>query len=96
MQHALGDGGNRQSIQAYVFALLHVDGKDLTDEPLISRKQALEKLLKKSGDDSFLHYSDHVVGHGAEMLEKSCTLGLEGVVSKLADSSYRAGARKAG
>jgi bifunctional non-homologous end joining protein LigD len=35
-----------------------------------------------------------VVGQGAEMLAKSCSMGLEGVVSKLLDSLYRAGRQK--
>ncbi len=95
MQQALGDGGDRQSIQAYVFDLLHLDGKDLTGEPLTSRKKALETVLKKSGA-AYLQYSDHVAGHGAEMFAKSCAMGLEGIVSKLADSPYRAGRQRTG
>jgi bifunctional non-homologous end joining protein LigD len=94
MQGALGDGGNPQSIQAYVFDLLYLDGKDVTGEPLTSRKEALEGLLKKSKVSKSLHYSDHVAGHGADMLAKSCAMGLEGVVSKLADSPYRPGRQK--
>jgi bifunctional non-homologous end joining protein LigD len=94
MQGALGDGGNPQSIQAYVFDLLYLDGKDVTGEPLTSRKEALEGLLKKSKVSKSLHYSDHVTGHGADMLAKSCAMGLEGVVSKLADSPYRPGRQK--
>ena len=94
MQQALGDGGNRQSIEAYVFDLLYLDGTDLTAKTLISRKKILENLLKKSGDSRNLHYSDHVVGHGAEVIAKSCSMGLEGVVSKLTDAPYRAGRQK--
>ncbi len=94
MQGALGDGGNPQSIQAYVFDLLYIDGKDVTSEPLTSRKQTLEGLLKKSKTSKSLHYSDHVTGHGSDMLAKSCAMELEGVVSKLADSPYRPGRQK--
>jgi bifunctional non-homologous end joining protein LigD len=94
MQQALGDGGNRQSIQAYVFDVLHLDGKDIAREPLVSRKKALESLLKKAGADSYLHYSDHVIGHGAEMFAKSCSMGLEGIISKLANDPYRAGRQR--
>jgi bifunctional non-homologous end joining protein LigD len=94
MQHALGDGGNRQSIQAYLFDLLYLNGKDLTDEPLSSRKKILKNFLEKSRADGFLHYSDHIAGHGTEMLAKSCSMGLEGVVSKLADSPYRPGRQR--
>jgi bifunctional non-homologous end joining protein LigD len=94
MQGALGDGGNPQSIQAYVFDLLYLDGEDITGESLTSRKEALEGLLKKSKASKSLHYSDHVAGRGADMLAKSCAMGLEGVVSKLADSLYRPGRQK--
>ncbi|HVB59537.1 MAG TPA: DNA ligase D [Candidatus Acidoferrales bacterium] len=94
MQRALGEGGNPQSIQAYVFDLLHLDGKDMTGEALASRKKMLEALLKKSQDGKSLHYSDHVAGQGAEMIAKSCAMGLEGIVSKMADAPYRAGRQK--
>ena len=94
MQQALGEGGDAQSIQAYVFDVLHLDGKDLRGEALTARKQILEKLLKKSGQAKFLHYSDHVRGQGADMLAKSCGMGLEGIVSKLADSRYASGRQK--
>jgi len=94
MQGALGEGGNPQSIQAYTFDLLYLDGKYITSEPLTTRKEALEGLLKKSKDSKSLHYSEHVTGHGADMFAKSCAMGLEGVVSKLADSPYRPGRQK--
>jgi bifunctional non-homologous end joining protein LigD len=91
MQQVLGEGGNRQSIRGYVFDLLYLDGKDIAHQPLTARKKALEVLLKKSAGTNDLHYSDHVVGHGADMIVKSCSMGLEGIVSKLANSPYRAG-----
>jgi bifunctional non-homologous end joining protein LigD len=64
MQQALGKGGNHQSIQGYVFDLLYLDGKDIAGQPLTARKKALEFLLKKSTNTNYLHYSDHVAGHG--------------------------------
>ncbi len=94
IQQALGEGGERLSIHAYVFDLLHLDGKDLRANALVARKRTLEELLKKSKQDKFLHYSDHVIGKGDAMLAKSCALGLEGVVSKLADAPYTAGRQR--
>ena len=35
-----------------------------------------------------LRYSDHVEGHGAKFLKQACELGIEGIVSKLANSTY--------
>jgi len=94
IQQALGEGGARLSIHAYVFDLLHLDGKDLRTNALVVRKRTLEELLKKSKQDEFLHYSDHAIGKGDAMLAKSCAMGLEGVVSKLADAPYSAGRQR--
>jgi bifunctional non-homologous end joining protein LigD len=76
-----------------VFDLVHLDGHDLSDVPLIERKQALAQLLQAAGYDtsSTVRYSDHVQGQGPEFFEQACALGLEGVVSKRADTPYRSG-----
>ncbi|HEX4166124.1 MAG TPA: DNA ligase D [Bryobacteraceae bacterium] len=92
LQAALGQGGNRGSIVAYVFDLLHIDGADLTKKPLIERKQRLQTLLK--GDKLPLCYSDHLLGQGAEMFAKACETGLEGIISKEAEGPYLAGRQR--
>ena len=43
LQAALGDGGKPENIVAYVFDLLHLDGKDLTKLPLTERKEKAGK-----------------------------------------------------
>jgi bifunctional non-homologous end joining protein LigD len=91
MQRSLGENGKPELITAYVFDVLHLDGLDVSPEPTIARKQKLEALLKKSTGAAALRYSDHVVGHGNDMIAKACSMGLEGVVSKLADAPYRRG-----
>ena len=35
-----------------------------------------------------MRYSDHVEGNGAQFFKQACEYGLEGIVSKLADSPY--------
>jgi bifunctional non-homologous end joining protein LigD len=94
IQQALGQGGDRQSMQGYIFDLLHLDGRDMRIEALTFLKKTLKTLLKKSREAKYLHYSDHVVGHGAEMIAKSCSMGLEGIVSKLKAAPYLAGRQK--
>ena len=37
----------------------------------------------------------HVVGHGADMLDRVCAMGLEGIISKRADATYRSDRGKA-
>jgi bifunctional non-homologous end joining protein LigD len=95
MQRALGQGGEPASISGFVFDLLHLDGKDLVDQALLTRKQRLAALLTKHADSNqHLRYSDHVIGHATEVIRKSCSMGLEGVVSKLSSAPYRPGRQK--
>ena len=94
LQAALGDGGKPEKIVAYVFDLLHLDGKDLTRLPLTERKEKLENLLKKSKQDNWLRYSAHIAGEGEAMFAKACEAGLEGIISKRANAPYVAGRQK--
>ena len=94
LQAALGDGGKPENIVAYVFDLLHLDGKDLTRLPLTERKEKLENLLKKSKQDNGLRYSAHIIGEGEAMFAKACETGLEGIVSKRAGAPYLPGRQK--
>ncbi|MBZ9848064.1 DNA ligase D [Mesorhizobium sp. CA14] len=73
-------------IDFYAFDLLQLDGEDLTRLPLLQRKQKLEKILPAK--HPVLRYSDHIQGRGEELLNRFCDAGLEGVISKLADSAY--------
>jgi bifunctional non-homologous end joining protein LigD len=92
LQAALGEGGNRGGIVAYVFDLLHIDGADFTRKPLLERKERLQTLLKT--DKLPLRYSGHVLGQGAEMFAKACETGLEGILSKEANAPYVAGRQR--
>ncbi|MDX8456732.1 DNA ligase D [Mesorhizobium sp. VK9D] len=75
----------------YVFDLMRLDGNDLRREPLVERKQALAELLGEQPENSALRFSDHFHQPGKVMLQHVCRMGLEGVVSKRADASYRSG-----
>jgi bifunctional non-homologous end joining protein LigD len=88
LQAALG-GGDTGAIVYFAFDLLHLDGKDLRDLPLIERKAKLKELL--AGAAGAIHYSDHVEGGGAAFFKIACAHRLEGIVSKRAESPYRSG-----
>src|SRR4051812_22052821 len=75
----------------FVFDLLHLDGRDLRDQPLETRKERLRALLAASPTSDVFRYSDHVVGGGAAFYRDGCALGLEGIVSKRIGSRYRSG-----
>ena len=55
------------------------------------RKERLHELLAEKNLPDWLVYSDHVLGSGGDFYREACGAGLEGVVSKLADSIYRLG-----
>jgi bifunctional non-homologous end joining protein LigD len=89
LQSALSD--RRDDLLTYLaFDLLYVDGRDLRAEPLARRKKILEDLLERAPAGP-IRYAEHVGGSGNEFLAASCSLALEGAVSKRADAPYRAG-----
>ncbi|AZZ36052.1 DNA ligase D [Bdellovibrio sp. qaytius] len=77
----------------YVFDLLHLNGVDLRDTPLLQRKMLLKKLLVESGSKKIL-FSDFIKGDGKNVLKSACHLNLEGIVSKDGKSTYQSGRNK--
>lgn len=71
----------------YVFDLLFLDGEDLRDKPLWERKEKLKNLLADT-KSSLIRLSDHIEGHGQELLDTACEHHLEGIISKNIDSTY--------
>ncbi len=93
LQQALANGETWRLV-FFAFDLLHLNGWDLKGVPLLKRKEQLNKLLQHLGDQSAIQYSDHVTGQGADLYDRVCEMGLEGVVSKRADGSYDPGRSK--
>lgn len=89
LQTALSHGRDER-IRFLAFDLLHVDGRDLRPEPLASRKKALRGLLERAGAGP-VRYAEDLAGDGAAFLAATCSLSLEGAVSKRADAPYRPG-----
>lgn len=78
--------GAPASIDYFAFDLLELNGDDLTSLPLLERKAKLKDILPAKG--THIRYSDHIQGNGEKLLKSFCAAGLEGVVSKLANSRY--------
>jgi bifunctional non-homologous end joining protein LigD len=72
----------------FVFDLLAFGDRDTRPLPLAERKRILRKLVPPLGP---LRFADHIEGRGADVLEASRRMGLEGIVCKRADSPYRRG-----
>lgn len=71
-----------------VFDVIYLNGFSLTRTPLVERKRVLEELMSTVPSDGVLRYSDHVEGNGAKFFKQACDFGIEGIVSKLANSVY--------
>jgi bifunctional non-homologous end joining protein LigD len=70
------------------FDLLFLNGKDMRTLPLIERKLALKKLLRRRRRSRIL-YLDHVEGEGRLLFEQIVAMDLEGIVCKQKDSPYK-------
>ncbi len=87
LQNAFSGGPRR--LFFFVFDVLHLDGQDLLDRPLVERKAVLERLVGDSR--GVIRYAPHVDGSGPAAFREACRIGLEGIVSKRRDGKYRAG-----
>jgi bifunctional non-homologous end joining protein LigD len=87
-------GRNASAVVAYVFDLIHLDGEDLTQLPLLDRKKKLRQLLERRKSKGLL-FSKHLEGDSSQIFQQSCRMGLEGIISKEAQSRYVPGRQKA-
>ncbi|ARN82418.1 DNA ligase D [Methylocystis bryophila] len=76
-------------IEYCAFDLLFLDGQDLRDLPLRSRKEKLRKLLE--GHSGAIRYAEEIRGGGASVFAQVTTAGAEGIVAKREDARYRSG-----
>jgi len=83
--------GDRASMAMYVFDVIHCNGYNLINTPLNQRKELLRQIISAGGylPADAVRYTDHLQGDGKAFLEKACEMGLEGIISKRADSVYR-------
>jgi bifunctional non-homologous end joining protein LigD len=91
LQDALA-AGRTHELTFFAFDLLYLDGYDLTEAPLVRRKEALLNLLDPVVEhSSALQFSEHVLGNGPAFFEQASELRLEGVISKRGDATYTPG-----
>jgi bifunctional non-homologous end joining protein LigD len=81
------DGSNTTDIVYFLFDAPYLDGVDLRDVPLETRRAMLEKVLKKKGTDQ-VRFSAEFGNDPAELVVAACKIGLEGVIGKKRDSRY--------
>jgi bifunctional non-homologous end joining protein LigD len=79
--------GQSTKIVLVAFDLLYLNGHDLRKLPLFERKAQLKKVIQHTD----IQFSESFEIDGAEVFAHACKVGLEGVVSKVRDSSYISG-----
>jgi bifunctional non-homologous end joining protein LigD len=84
--------GKSAKIVMVAFDLLYLNGFDLRKLPLIERKGHLKRLIEKTA----IQFSESFETEGAKIFKHACSIGLEGVVSKVRDSKYSSGRGKTG
>jgi len=87
-----GVGSTRQAV-LQLFDVLQVDGTDVIELPYGGRRRLLDQLVEPGPNWTV---PAHRVGGGAELVAATAEQGLEGVLAKRVDSTYRPGTRSKG
>ena len=87
LQQAIHKTGGK-GLVLEIFDLIYIEGFNIQRTPLLERKRVLEEVVATVRSHEVLRYSDHVEGNGSKFLKQACEFGIEGIVSKLADSPY--------
>ncbi|HWB88424.1 MAG TPA: ATP-dependent DNA ligase [Acidimicrobiia bacterium] len=87
-----GDSG--WPLEGFYFDILHLDGLDLIDQPLATRREALERVVPGRSRVGSKDTSDPAVAE--EFFDATVTAGFEGVVVKDLSQEYQAGRRGSG
>ena len=88
LQHRTSHPKHR--IVFYAFDVLHLDGRDLMNEPLLRRRARLPKII---GEDATIRLSRDLPGSVADIVRTLRAAGIEGVVAKRKRSTYQPGER---
>jgi DNA ligase-1 len=95
-KHGLKDALEKYPVKMFMFDLLYIDGRDMTTEPYLKRRETLSEVFGSSVNVGMSTMK--VVGSEAEgetFFDKALEDGCEGIMAKSVadDSLYRAGSR---
>jgi bifunctional non-homologous end joining protein LigD len=82
-------GADRSRLVYFAFDLIYLNGRPLLDEPLESRKAALQKIVRGER----VRFSEHMDADGPDAFREACRLRLEGIISKPRNAPYQSGKR---
>jgi bifunctional non-homologous end joining protein LigD len=83
--------GAHFSLTYFIFDLLHLDGRNLRNLPLLERKEILTEILSEMPRQGSIRLSEHLDGDGQMVFDNACRLGSEGIISKRAQGKYVSG-----
>jgi DNA ligase-1 len=95
-KYGIKEAMTRHPITLFMFDVLYVDGKDLTQKPYPVRHAYLEKIIDQTGN---IKVAEYIIAENTEQLEqffeKTVEAGSEGIMCKSMneDSVYQAGSR---
>jgi bifunctional non-homologous end joining protein LigD len=89
LQAAFQEGTPHQ-LTYFCFDLLHANGHNTRNLPLIQRKELLAEIVT-SANEHTLRLSEHLESDGPTVFHNACKLHAEGIVSKRADAKYASG-----
>lgn len=97
-KHGVGEKAKEIPLRVFVFDVLYLNGKGFLDKPFRQRRKLLEEILQKSkGEEKGIVLTKQKVVNKPEEFEEFfkevVNEGLEGLMAKKLDASYRAGAR---
>ncbi len=72
----------------YAFDILHLNGQDLRQKPLVERKKILKTLLR-GRRISQIRFGDYIEKKGVAFFREAKKRGLEGIIAKKEDSIYQ-------
>jgi bifunctional non-homologous end joining protein LigD len=82
------DAEKTKGVVYYLFDVPYMGGFDLREAPVVARRELLRQALLKNKSDA-LRFSDVFDAPPASVVTSACQLGLEGVIAKRKDSTYR-------
>ncbi len=82
--------GKTTPVTYVAFDLLHLDGQDIINRPLLERKKRLESITREG---PYLLYGDHIEREGTRFFKEATSHGFEGIIAKETRSQYVPGLR---
>ncbi|NEW82985.1 MAG: DNA ligase D [Mariniphaga sp.] len=79
-------------LKYFVFDILYLNGYDITDFPLLKRKELLGALFENY-NFKYIYNTEYQIGGGKKLFEKLSAKGYEGVIAKEPESTYLPGKR---